>query len=116
MSRAAAWRSAVTWTLVGLVALVAALSRLRLDALPASSASNLRQLWWYWLASAMVWVGLTAIWIGLGRERLAAEKASDFRWSALLVCVVAVAVRAAVLALHAPELSHDVYRYVFDGR
>lgn len=114
-----AWALAVTWTLMALTALVWSLSALHLDSSPTveAAANNLRQLWPFWSASAAAWIGLTAMWVILRRNvRDAGDDREQFWTRAITIILVALAVRAAVLIAHEPSLSHDVYRYVFDGR
>lgn len=111
------WWPAVAWTLVALVALLRVLVTLRLDPSPQASADNLRQLWGFWIASAAVWLGLTAMWVLLRRgARGAGRRAGPFWRVALGILLVALGARVALLCLHDASLSGDVYRYVFDGR
>jgi alpha-1,6-mannosyltransferase len=113
------WRLAIGWTLVALIGLVWAMVLLHLDstATDVVAADNLRQLWPLWIASAAVRIGLTVMWMILRRQlRDAATDQGRFWQSALMVLLVALGTRAAILTLHEPSLSDDVYRYVFDGR
>ena len=114
-----AWGLAVTWTLGALIALVWSMRALRLDSSPTveAAANNLRQLWPFWSASAAAWIGLTAMWVILRRNVRDADDDREHFWTrAVTIILVALVVRAAVLIVHEPSLSHDVYRYVFDGR
>src|SRR5215470_2269177 len=114
-----AWGLAVAWTLVALAALVWAMSGLHLDSNPTAEAArdNLRQLWPFWIASAATWAGLTAMWMILRRSPPAAGGSREPFWKlATMILLVALGVRAVLLVVHDPALSHDVYRYVFDGR
>jgi len=111
------WRLAIGWTLVALIGLLWAMISLHLDPSPKASADNLRQLWAFWIASAAVWIGLTGMWMILRWDsRDAASDRAGFWKPASKILLVALGMRAAILVLHEPSLSHDVYRYVFDGR
>lgn len=108
---------AVVLTLAGLSlgAVVVTLVRLTLAPLTTVHAAeaNLRMLWPFWIASAMAWASLTALWLVLRRV----ERSRGLAWGpTALVVGVAVAARIIVLAVGEPALSDDVYRYVFDGR
>ncbi len=108
------------WCLAGLAGLVAALWQLVIERNPSLPAGeeNLRRLWPFWLASAVTWGGLTALWWRLRRNPDVGltRVAGGVRQSCLAILFVAVVVRGAVLLAHEPALSDDVYRYVFDGR
>ena len=109
---------AAVLTLAGLslAAVVVTLGRLTLAPLTTVEAAeaNLRMLWPFWIASAMTWASLTALWFVLRRG---AGASHGPRWRPTAIVVgVAVAARIIVLAVGEPALSDDVYRYVFDGR
>jgi hypothetical protein len=116
--RRVAGAALLCWAALSLAALVAALGRLRIDPFASLEAgrANLDRLWPFWLASASGWAALTGVWLALRRGGLATPGAPAWRRATVLILVVAGAARIGVLALHAPALSDDVYRYVFDGR
>jgi hypothetical protein len=110
---------AIIWTLVALVALVRTLIPLHLDSSPTAEAAadNLRQLRAFWISSAAVWIGLTVMWVTLRRRSRDAPSGRRQFWKAAsMILAVALGARGAILMLHEPALSHDVYRYIFDGR
>jgi alpha-1,6-mannosyltransferase len=114
-----AWRLVIIWTLVALIALVWAMHALHLDPSPTveAGANNLRALTSFWGASAAGWIGLTVMWMMLRRKARDATGGDGPFWKPVVMILgVALATRAAVLITHEPSLSHDVYRYVFDGR
>ena len=113
-ARDARWWLAVTWTLAALMALLWTLVSLRLDPSPLASADNLSQLWRVWIASAAVWLGLTALWVMLRRD--SRDGGRTFWRVGLGILLVALGARGALLCVHDASLSFDVYRYVFDGR
>lgn len=120
------WSVIIGWCLAGLAALVIALALMEIDRSNTSEAGlgNLRNLWPYWIASAWLWMGLSAMWWTLrGRREAARHSGSStsdvgkrFAGAAWFIFIVAVAARIAVLITHEPALSDDVYRYIFEGR
>ncbi len=110
-------RLAISWAIASLVALVWALARLSVDRTPSPEAgsANLRGLWPLWAASASAWGALGALWWWMRRGPRRPFRGSFARWAVLIVGVAAAA-RFAVVVVHRPALSDDVYRYVFDGR
>jgi len=111
-------QASIAFTLLSLGAFVAAMAGLTIDRSGTLEAgqSNLRGLWWYWITSGMVWIGLTGVWWWLARHKVADEARSRFTRSVGLIVLLAVAARVIVLVSHEPSLSDDVFRYVFDGR
>jgi hypothetical protein len=107
-------RTAVLAAATALAATVLSLAGMEIDRTPAAEAgaANLDALRSFWIASAASWVALTALWVALRRTP---ATRLGFGRVALLVLAVAVAARVAVLATHAPALSDDIARYVFDG-
>ncbi len=104
----------LTWAGLSLGAVVVTLGRLTVAPLTTVHAAeaNLRMLWPFWIASAMSWASLTAVWIVLRRG----EGSRGLAWGpTALVVGIAIAARIIVLAVGEPALSDDVYRYVFDG-
>ncbi|MCI0676547.1 MAG: hypothetical protein L0Y42_12335 [Phycisphaerales bacterium] len=116
----ARWRiAAVGWCLAWLVGLVAALAVMRIDRSGSAEAwrANLKALWWFWIASGGLWVGLSVVWWFLRKEAgNGSSGGREFVRQALFIGSIAAAARVAVLVLHSPALSEDVYRYAFDGR
>ena len=105
----------LTWAGLSLGAVVVTLCRLTLAPLITAhdAEANLRMLWPFWIASAMAWASLTALWLVLRRG----EVARGWAWRpTALVVGIAIAARIIVLVVGEPALSDDVYRYVFDGR
>lgn len=102
-----------------MAAFIIALANVQVDRSggPTAHQFNLENLWPFWITSACVWIGLTGVWLTLRPEKEGnAGIARTFRRDALIVVGIAVAGRIAVLAMHEPSLSDDVYRYIFDGR
>ncbi|MHC4448173.1 MAG: hypothetical protein ACYSXF_10400 [Planctomycetota bacterium] len=110
-------RLAILWAIASLVALVWALARLSVDRtpIPETGSANLRGLWPLWAASASGWGALGALWWWLRRGPRRPFRGSFARWAVLIIGVAGVA-RFAVIVVHRPALSDDIYRYVFDGR
>jgi hypothetical protein len=106
---------AATWSAMALAAVCWALAALSIDRSGSSEAAahNLRSLWPYWLASAMGWTGLTLLWRSLRNK---SAPMAMFGRTTSVILGIAMAARLAVLIVHEPALSDDVYRYVFDGR
>jgi hypothetical protein len=123
--------------LVMIAAVTVSLATMQIDRTPAERAGreNLANLWPFWIAAALCWLLLTVVWREASRRpnattSIRSEAAGDappgaepsqrgfrqFVGTALLIMFVATGARIAVLALHEPGLSDDVYRYVFDGR
>jgi alpha-1,6-mannosyltransferase len=110
---------ALGWSVCWLAAFIVALANVQINRSGSSTAGqfNLENLWPFWITSAGVWLGLTGIWLTLrGAEEASAGLVRTFRRDALIVLGIAVVARVAVLAMHEPSLSDDVYRYIFDGR
>ena len=103
---------ALTCAVLSLAAVVVTLCRLHIVPLTSIDAAdaNMRMLWPFWIASASCWAALTSVWLVVRREQQGAG-----RRAVLLVVGVAVTARVIVLAVGAPTLSDDVYRYAFDG-
>lgn len=103
------------------------MSRLSLSREPTAAAgdANLGQLWPYWVLSAAMWIALTLLGMTLLEPRHAISAPATgaagldrngFRRVALAVMGVATLLRLVVTATHAPGLSDDLWRYLFDGR
>ncbi len=106
---------AVAGAIVALALATAAIARIAIDRTPdaATGAANLRNLAPFWVTAALSWSALT--WLALILTRT--ERSDRPRHGVgVFVIGVAVVARIVVLATHAPSLSDDVYRYVFDGR
>lgn len=121
-------------------ALIVSLSGMEISRAPTVEAgrTNLQALWPWWVTYAVLWAALSLFWLrlrpnrppragiepgdGSGIDNTDPEESTRvgrarFYWrSAWLVLLVALAARVAVLFTHAPALSDDIYRYVFDGR
>lgn len=113
-----AWKTlAIGWALASLAGLVIAMAGMTIDRARTveAGAHNLRELWPFWIASASLWGALTVLWLVLRREN-ASMATKRFGRDAMVVMLVAIAVRAAVLITHSPAISDDVNRYIFDGR
>lgn len=116
------WRLLIAWCMASLIALVVALAIMKIDRSRTDQAArlNLQNLWPFWLASAAGWLGLTVMWRRLhccqAQGTALQGDGRSFRRAAMFIMLVAFAVRVAVLILHDPALSDDVYRYIFEGR
>lgn len=110
------WWVAVGCTLAWLIGLVWSLAAMQIDRTKTVEAGtvNLRHLWPYWMASAGIWIGLSALWMMLIGEP--SRGVRDFRRLAAFILLISIGARAAVLITHEPGLSDDAYRYIFDGR
>ncbi|MHC4990822.1 MAG: hypothetical protein ACYTGC_07550 [Planctomycetota bacterium] len=105
--------------LASMAALVAVMPSLVIEPAAATDAGreNLRHLWPFWIASAALWISLTALWCVLHRRRARGRDhaARPVRAAALVLGAAALA-RVVVLVGHDPVLSDDIFRYAFDGR
>ena len=104
--------------MLGVLGLIYALARLRIESNGTGAAlhANLSSLRSYWLASGGLWASLTGLCFLLVRKR---DRASELRgggWAIAIVLIVAAAARLAIVLVHQPSLSDDIFRYVFDGR
>lgn len=103
-------------SMLALVAVVLALAFLRIDRTPGEEvgASNATRLLWWWGASAFGWLTLTMLGWRLLREQ-ARDRIAWSRAAAWCVLITAAVARMAVIVVHPPTLSDDIYRYVHDG-
>lgn len=102
--------------IVGLAIFLAATFALTIDRTPTAEAgaANLGALAAYWCGFGFGWLGLSLLAVRLWRDR--ASSWSSARHAAWVVLAVAAAARVVLLLTQTPQLSDDVYRYVFDGR
>ena len=98
----------------------------------APAIGPLQSLWLFWVASGALWLGLTLLAWRLWRQRrddgpphaapLASvsstigDTARGRAAAVFTVLIVAGAARVVIVFGTAPQLSDDLYRYVFDGR
>ncbi len=111
--------SIILW-LIATVAWIVTMNRIEISREPsaAAGASNLAQLWWYWLWSGLMWVCMTVWYVRLTRQTACKKmsiSSTQFRLTAGLILGIALGLRVSILLLHSPSLSDDIWRYVFDG-
>jgi len=111
------WWPSVLWAAASLAMVCYALSEMRID--PAidsdAGARNLRSLWPFWIAAGSSWTALSAMLLLLLR-RGEARGAGRAIGAGLLILAIAGGARTWVVLFHAPALSDDIWRYIFDGR
>jgi len=105
-------------SVIAMGALVVSLWGMSIARVPTDAAGsyNLEALQPWWIASAVLWLGLSLLWWKLNSLRCF-RRQGECRWRvAWLVLIIALLARIAVLIGHDPALSDDIYRYIFDGR
>ncbi len=106
----------IGFAMLSIVPLIVTLAFLRIDRTPGEVAGshNLERLTWWWAASGLGWLMLTLLGWQLLREQ-ARERVAWSRGAAWCVLLTAILARVAIITVHEPTLSDDLWRYLHDG-